>query len=414
MRRLFLALALGGTLLSGTSLGTAVPTLAAEDAAPSPVAVSSGITYEFLGRWDVERLNQILSKDTPQFSGVAVAYTPARNAVRLYRVTYDSMIPELGNKPTRASGLIAIPDTAEKNFPVVSYQHGTVYGRHEVPSFPEESPETQLMIAQFAGQGYVVVGADYFGMGTSTEPEGYMVKASHQVACQDMIRAGRRVLDQMKISTGKLFLAGWSQGGFVTMACLEQLENAGTPVAGAATASAPVDAFALMNGFLNFPRKNDATWLNSILILSAFAFENYYGVPGLAHSVIADAYYDNAKNAYDREPFNAAKIPVDLRKLVKPEYLDPRFFARSAYGRLLASTQAYRWVIKSPVRNYYGEADEAITPGVGRMAMTYQHAMGSGNTNVEAISTGPTTHRGTFATAVPLWKTWFDGLSTAP
>jgi len=27
---------------------------------------------------------------------------------------------------------------------------------------------------------------------------------------------------------------------------------------------------------------------------------------------------------------------------------------------------------------------------------------------VEAISTGPTSHRGTFATAVPLWKVWFD------
>ena len=28
---------------------------------------------------------------------------------------------------------------------------------------------------------------------------------------------------------------------------------------------------------------------------------------------------------------------------------------------------------------------------------------------VEAVSTGPTTHRGTFATAVPQWKSWFDG-----
>jgi hypothetical protein len=36
------------------------------------------------------------------------------------------------------------------------------------------------------------------------------------------------------------------------------------------------------------------------------------------------------------------------------------------------------------VRNYYGEAGEAIT-------------------------TGPSTHRGTFSTAVPQWKVWFDG-----
>jgi hypothetical protein len=97
-----------------------------------------------------------------------------------------------------------------------------------------------------------------------------------------------------------------------------------------------------------------------------------------------------------------------LHKLMRPEYFDPQYFARSAYGRLIATTQAYRWVIRSDVRNYYGETDEAITPGVGRMAMTYAQAMGAGNARVQAVSTGPTTHRGTFATAVPAWKRWFD------
>ena len=298
----------------------------------------------------------------------------------------------------------------ESPFPTVSYQHGTVYGRHEVPSFPEQSPETQLMIAQFAGEGYIVIGADYFGMGISTEPESFLIKASQQQACHDMITAGHSVLDQMKIASNKLFLSGWSEGGFVTMACLEKLERDGVKVDAAATASAPLDTFALLNGFLQYPRKIDATWLNSIVILTSFAFENYYGAPGLAHSIIADEYYEVSKKAYDREPFNASDIPTDLHKLMKPEYFDTQFFANSTYGRMMAETQAYRWVIKSPVRNYYGEADEAITVGVGKMAETYQQAMGAGNPSVKAISTGPTTHRGTFATAVAQWKSWFDGL----
>ncbi|MFX8358756.1 prolyl oligopeptidase family serine peptidase, partial [Acinetobacter baumannii] len=84
----------------------------------------------------------------------------------------------------------------------------------------EQSPETQLMIAQFAGQGYIVTGADYFGMGISTEPESFLVKASQQQACTDMIAASHSVLDQMKLASSKLFLSGWSEGGFVTMACL--------------------------------------------------------------------------------------------------------------------------------------------------------------------------------------------------
>ncbi|QFR32938.1 serine aminopeptidase domain-containing protein [Ancylobacter sp. TS-1] len=373
------------------------------------VAVPGGISYEFLERWDVDRLNTVLKTETPAFAGVAVDYTPARNAVRLYRVTYPSVIPERGNRPTTATGLLAIPDLPGTSFPMVSYQHGTVYGKQQVPSFIAQSTETALMVAQFAGQGYVVVGADYFGLGLSTEPEGYMVKAAHQQATADMVTASRQVLAAMKLSTPKLFLAGWSQGGFVTMALLEKLEADGIAVNAAATASAPVDIFVALSGFLDFPRPNDASWVTTLFILSSFSFENYYGVPGLARSLIADAYYEVARKAYAREPFDAANIPTDLRKLIRPDYFDPHFFAASAYGRLVAATNAYRWIIRTPVRNYYGEKDEVISIGLGQLAQTYQRAIGAGNPAVEAISTGETTHRGTFATAVPQWKAWFDG-----
>lgn len=399
--------ALAALVLSAVAVSVVTPAAAQGSGA---VQVSSGVQYELIGRWDADKLNKVLTEDTPKFFGVDVKYSAARNAVKLYRVTYNSVVPERGNKPIVATGLIAIPDTAGTSFPMVSYQHGTVYEKTQVPSIPEQSPETQLMLAQFGGQGYIVIGADYFGMGASKEPEGYMVKASHQQATYDMLMASRAVLAHMKLESPKLFIAGWSQGGFVNMAFLEKLEAAGVKVDAAATASAPVDIFVALNGFLSFPRKIDADWVNSLFILSSFSFENYYGVPGLARSLIADAYYDVARKAYLREPFNPADVPTDLRKLLKADYFNPQFFADSAYGKLVAQTTAYRWIIKSPVRNYYGEADEAISTGLGQLAATYQHAIGNGNSQVQAVSTGATSHRGTYATAVPQWKIWFDGL----
>lgn len=393
-------------LFSLLALATAAPARAQESGA---ITVAGGVRYEFLERWDVARLNEVLTKEVPAFAGISVSYTPAKNAVKLYRVTYPSLIPERGNRPTVATGLIAIPDVEGSSFPLVSYQHGTVYGKQEVPSFIAQSPETALMVAQFAGQGYVVIGADYFGLGLSTEPEGYMVKASHQQATADMLNASRQVLAALKIDTPKLYLAGWSQGGFVTMALLEKLEAEGVKVNAAATASAPVDIYVALSGFLDFPRPNDASWVTSLFILSSFSFENYYGVPGLARALLTEESYEIARKAYAREPYDPAAIPTDLTKLIRPAYFDPRFFAESAYGRLVLATTAYRWVIQSPVRNYYGEADEVITPGLGQLAQTYQRAMGTGNPAVEAVSTGKTTHRGTFATAVPQWKAWFDG-----
>jgi hypothetical protein len=193
------------------------------------------------------------------------------------------------------------------------------------------------------------------------------------------------------------------------MAFLEKLESAGVAVQAAATASAPVDVFVTLNGFLNFPRENDASWVTTLFILSSFSFEHYYAVPGLARSVINDQYYEVSRKAYERQPVDPAEIPTDLHTLIRPEYFDPQFFAASAYGRLAARTEAYRWIIETPVRNFYGESDEVISIGLGQLAMTYQRAIGSGNPRVEAISTGETSHRGTFALAVPAWKSWFDG-----
>lgn len=398
MGRVRLALVVTWAMLAAASSASAQQ--------PAPVQVTSGVSYQYLDRWDVDRLNKILTTDTPQFAGIKVTYTPATNAVRLYRVTYQSVVPERGNKPITATGLIAVPDTQATALPMVSYQHGTVYGKQEVPSFPEQSPETQLMIAQFAGQGYLLIGADYFGMGSSAEPEGYMVKGSHQQATYDMVVASRAVLADLKLSDTKLFLSGWSQGGFVTLAMLEKLEASGMKVAAATTASAPADAFAGFEGFLNFPRKIDASWIPTIFILTAFSFENYYGVPGLARALLTEDSYDTARKAYLREPFDPAAIPTDLKKLIRPDYFDPQYFANSAYGRIVAQTQAYRWVVKTPVRTYYGLTDEAIRTELGQLPMTWQKAMG--NDKIEAVPTGDTTHRGTFATAVPQWKSWFD------
>jgi hypothetical protein len=399
---------------AGLALGTASAPAAAQPApAPAPPdaarQVAGGVTRRLIGRWDVERLGRILSVDTPAFAGLPVAYSPPRHAVRLYRIGYPSVVPERGNRPVTLTGLLAVPETDRTTLPLVSYQHGTVYGKQEVPSFPEHSPETQLMVAQFAGQGYALAGADYVGMGESAEPQGYMVKASHQQATADLVPAARAVLAADGLADSGLFLAGWSQGGYVTMALLERLERIGVPVRAAATASAPIDPWVALNGFLSFPRPIDASWIPTLFILCGFSYENYYGVPGLARSLLRPEHYDACLRAYRGETVDPALIPTDLRGLVAEPYFDPRFFAESAFGRLLADNHAYRWVIRTPVRNHYGERDEAISTGLGRLAMEFQRAIG--NDRVEAVSAGPTSHRGTFARAVPDWKAWFDALA---
>jgi pimeloyl-ACP methyl ester carboxylesterase len=372
--------------------------------------LSQKVKYELIGTYDVARLNKILTKEIPEATGTTVMYTPARNNVKLYRVTYTSVIPEQHNRPAVTTGLIAVPETGAREMPMVSYQHGTVMGQYEVPSFPEKSFETRLMVAQFAGQGYVVIAADYIGLADSEEKDSYIVMGTQQQDCFDMYEASREVLRHMNISTTNFFVTGWSQGGVVTMSFLERLENLKVPVTAAGTASAQCDGYVMTSVFLNFPRKIDAYWVSAVYILTAFSFEEYYQVPGLAAGLFNPDQYDLARRVYMKDTTITSKeFPSDLHKLIRKEYFDATYFKQSAYGQLISTMHPYRWVVSTPVKMYYGEIDECLTIGLARLPMEYQKAIG--NNKVEAYSAGAdATHRITYARAAAEWKKWFDEL----
>ncbi len=374
------------------------------------INATPSIRYKLIATYDLARLNTIQNKEIPAIIGTTVNYIAPKNAVKLYRVEYTSIVPEQNNRPTVTSGLIAIPVTGAKAMPMVSYQHGTVYGKDEVPSFPDESFETRLMIAQFAGQGYIVIGADYFGMGTSKEKDSYMVMGSQVQACYDMYEASKVILAKEGISSTDFFITGWSQGAVITMGFLEKLEASGVKVKAAGTASAQCDGYIMTSGFLNFPRKIDAPWVTTMFILTAFSYEEYYQIPGLARGLFTDEQYEICKRLYLKDStLGFQEVPTDLHKLIRPEYFNPQYYKESAYGRLIAELHPYKWVIKTPLHMYYGDVDECLSIGLARMPFEYQKAIG--NNNVVVYSAGQdANHRITYGRTVPEWKTWFDSM----
>jgi pimeloyl-ACP methyl ester carboxylesterase len=375
------------------------------------IRVTSDVSYQYIGTYDVAKLNTILNKEVPEIIETKINYSAPKNAVKLYRVEYKSVVPEQNNRPTLASGLIAIPATGAKRMPMVSYQHGTIYGDMGVPSTPDNSWETQLMIAQFASQGYIVIGADYFGLGISKEKDSYIVLNSQIQASYDMYEAAKNIIAKEGISISDFFISGWSQGGVITMAFLERLEEYGVKVKAAGTAAAQCDGFVMVNGFLSHPREIDANWVTTMFILTAFSFEEYYQIPGLAKGVFTDEQYETAKRVYMKDTTLEFKdFPLDLRKLIRPEYFDPAYFKKSAYGKLLQEMHPYRWDIKTPVHMYYGDIDQCLTIDLARLPYNWQKAIG--NDKLEVFSVGPdATHRITYGRAVSEWKKWFDEMN---
>ena len=393
--------------------------------------VQADVKFTKISSPSLSQLNGILRAERNSFAPkppdgyVMPAYSLAKNEIDLYKVTYDSIIPEQGDKPIKAYGLLALPkDRSSSSMPIISYQHGTVFGKHEVPSYAFSdqinplSYETRLMVAQFASQGYIVIAADYFGMGDSNEPEAYTVKASEQQACLDLYKAVTAFLDNEQITYSDLFLTGWSQGGVVTTAFLEKLESLNIPVKAASTAAAPSDLFAAINGWIYNPRKIDAPWLNTLIALTVFSYENYFSKPGLARDVIKADYYENMRKIYERdyntqEEFFAIlnSLPANnLKKLLNDEYSDPSYFADSEYGKILSEMQVYRRIFKTPVKMFYGTEDEVVSIPIGKLASTYQKSMGSNGVVSEVVHKG--NHHRTFLTAVKRQKLWFDKIKS--
>ena len=153
----------------GSSIGHAQSSSSSQQ--PEPLLPSP--KFREIGLWGLDQINHIIQSKIPAFSGIQLSNLSARYPVRLYVVEYSSTFPEQNNRPLRLSGLMAIPETGEKQFPIVSYQHGTTFFRHEAPSHPEHSPETETMIALCASQGYVLIAADYIGKGISKEQQAF-------------------------------------------------------------------------------------------------------------------------------------------------------------------------------------------------------------------------------------------------
>lgn len=408
-------------------------------------AYAEDATFTFLRTVTVGELNAILSTERDAFVQTASPgggyqlppASTASNQVDLYIVSYSSHRPELGTvEKTVVSGLLALPRVSNPYaIPLMSYQHGTVWGTYEVPSYAfqttnpdryahyDNAYETRYMVALYAGNGYAVMAADYFGLGVASgSNEAYMMRHSTAQVVYDLYLDVRAYLDSQEIGVSDVFVGGWSQGGLNTTGLLALLESRGVPVTAAFTASAPSDPFAALNGMFYHPSSSDAPWINTIIALTVFSCQNHMGPSGLARATIAPEYYDGFEAIYARRSY-----PEGLFELLgqwtgianlgflRPEFQDPAFFAESDYGKCLADNETYRQQFRTSTRMYYGLNDEVIRPGIGVLAAAYQETLvatpnAPSSTTIAAIPVDGADHRLTFITAAPAARAWMDSL----
>lgn len=189
---------------------------------------------------------------------VVTAITP-RYSVDTYKITYTTT--DANGLSVLASGLVAIPrKTSKLASPVLSYQHPTVKTDAEAPSNHTTPDEPAIL---FAAMGYLVSAADYVGYGASKGlPHPYLLAAPTAASVSDFIIASARWRQINAIASNEqLFLTGYSEGAYASMAALRHMTQNKLPLsvlpAAAFVGAGPYDVALTLNVFLDAIRKKN-------------------------------------------------------------------------------------------------------------------------------------------------------------
>ena len=416
IRQYFILVVSGIFTIVGILLSGCKPQVKSDTA--STVQNGKLIRVEKIGEFDTAKLNRVFNEElepfldgsSMPFSAFKGKFPNAANSLTLYKITFQTSIPEKNNTPTVQTGLVAIPTVLAPGTPMVSYQHGTVFRKSDIPSNIDRSLETKLMLARFGGQGYIVISADYIGFGDSKENNAYYLRRSTEQTCMDMYKATQEFLSQQKIKVEHFFTLGWSQGGWTNLIFLRQLEKANIPVTASVSACSPTDINTFVTNAAVNPRPIDAIWMPAAFSNLLFAYENYYGLKDLTKRAIRPQYLQAAKDFYEFKidfPEYLKRSTGSIKEMANPEFIEELKRGDGEFSKVLNESEGYRWLSKTPLRYYYGLSDEAIPPYLGKLSVEYQTMLGK--KNGEAILSGEKAdHRAAYAFSVIDAKPWFD------
>jgi len=219
---------------------------------------------------------------------LALAYTP-KCGVDVYQLTYETV----GGKgeSAKASGALMVPTGSDSGCqgprPILAYAHGTTPDKTYNIALIEKSnaEEGLLLAAVFGSRGYIVVAPNYAGYDTSDLPYHPYLNADQQSKEMiDVVTAARSALPVSSATSvtdnSKLFLTGYSQGGYVAMAAHKAMQAANMAVTASGPMSGPY-ALAAFGDAIFAGEVNGSGALNLALVTASYqnAYGNLYTQP---------------------------------------------------------------------------------------------------------------------------------------
>lgn len=341
------------------------------------------------------------------FAGSGGVEINLRNGVKIYSVIYRT-IDYRGNS-TDASGVFVIPQTSG-TYPLMSLHHGTQSKRDNVGSQNILSSADALLAGAL---GYVALSADMLGLGISQMVHPYHVADVNATTVIDFIRAVQKYSSENDIGlNGQLFLAGYSQGGYTTMAVHKKMQEE-LLAEFSVTASAPMAGAHDLMGTAKHVVENDNYEKPSFLAFIIYAYSEVYRWDDLSlffrepYNNLIPTLFNGTLTTDDIDEI----LPNKLSELFTPSLIDS---IKSSGGGVvvekLKENSLLDWAPQAPVLIVHGDADTFVP---------YQNALSAkenweanGALSVELITIEGGTHYTSILPAVFYAMSWFENFRT--
>lgn len=293
--------------------------------------------------------------------GVEIPDEQFKYSVNLYRLNYQTV--DGYGKAVTASGVVAIPNKG-KNVPspMLSFQHGTIFQDKEAPSNDLTAGAPPAVLASL---GYVTVASDYVGYGASKgKPHPYLLKAPSASAVTDFLRKSAKWLKNNQVSLNQqLFLTGYSEGGYVTMAAHQALQ------------AKPIDGLKLTASFPAAGPYHISRTLKSITSLSTQTTADQRLSP-----LLVDWLTDKVMDAL---------IP-DNSDVVFQDTIIRNYLRKGSSG--VTEHDVYAWKAQTPVFLFHGRKDSTVPYFNATDAMSAMGAQGSPSLTLIECNATPADH----------------------
>lgn len=298
--------------------------------------------------------------------------------VEIFQVTYRTTYRE---KEIHASGLVLLPKTTGP-VPMISYHRGTTVRQADAPSARPINGEEVLSFSALTSMGFITAVPDLIGFGSSAEIfHPYYVEGPTTAAVTDMLHAASELAKQESIAFDeRLFLAGYSQGGYITMAAHKALETKpvdGFDVIASFPAAGGYHLNALLDELRPAPTYPDPYYLAYI----ALSYQSYYEKADLVSAFFNEPYASQIPGLFDGIMSGSeinSELTQDLATLVREEILnaDENYPTNQFLENAFSDNSPIDWTPSAPIFMYHGDADEVVP--VENSQQTYDRLLSNG------------------------------------